>query len=57
MNRCLPDFKTRKLCSVVLKILKVVRFKVLRFKTNEVAQLLKIILIGPKRGAKLARPQ
>ena len=50
MNRCLPDFKAKKLCSVVLKILKVVRFK-----TNEVAQ--KIILIEPKRGAKLAKPQ
>ena len=41
LNRCLPDFKARKLCSVVLKILKVVRFKVLRFKTNEVAQYFK----------------
>lgn len=36
LNRCLPDFKARKLCSVVLKIL-----KVLRFKTNEVAQYFK----------------
>ena len=41
LNRCLPDFKARKLCSVVLKILKVVRFKVLRFKTTEVAQYFK----------------